>query len=75
MYEYICTVLHVDDFMIVLKNLDAVTKEIGPVYLVKDDSKGPPDYYLGNDYKRDNKGRCCIGCKKYLTEAIIQYKS
>lgn len=45
-------------------------KEIESVYLVKDDSKGPPDYYLGNDYKKDNKGRWCIGCKKYLTEAI-----
>jgi Reverse transcriptase (RNA-dependent DNA polymerase). len=49
MYEYICT--HVDDFVIVLKNPDAVIKQIESVYLVKDDSKGPPDYFLGNDYK------------------------
>ena len=67
-YEYICT--HVDDFMIVSKNPDRVMKEIESVYLVKDSSKGPPDYYLGNDYKRDKKGRWCIGCKKYLMEAI-----
>ena len=73
MYEYICT--HVDDFMIVSKNPDAVMKEIESVYLVKDDSKGPPDYYLGNDYKKDNKGRWCIGCKKYLTEAITRVEA
>eukprot|EP00957_Ditylum_brightwellii_P089659 6828073-Ditylum_brightwellii.AAC.1 len=45
-------------------------KEIKSVHLVKDSSKGPLDYYLGNDYKRDKKGRWCIGCKKYLDEAI-----
>ena len=37
---------------------------------MKEKSKGPPSYYLGNDYKRDKKGRWCIGCKTYLTEAI-----
>lgn len=68
MYEYVCT--HVDDFMIVSRNPDPIMKEIESVYLVKDSSKGPPDYYLGNDYKKDGKGRWCIGCKKYLTEAI-----
>ncbi len=68
LYEYICT--HVDDFMIVSKHPDKVMDEIENVYFVKDSSKGPPDYYLGNDYKRDKKGRWCIGCKKYLTEAI-----
>lgn len=73
MYEYICT--HVDDFMIVSRNPDKVMKEIESVYLVKEDSKGPPDYYLGNDYKRDKKGRWCIGCKKYLTEAIVRVEA
>ena len=32
--------------------------------------KGGPSYYLGNDYKKDKKGRWCVGCKTYLTEAI-----
>jgi hypothetical protein len=67
-YEYICT--HVDDFMICSRNPKRVMDEICSVYLVKDKSKGPPSYYLGNDYKKDKKGRWCIGCKTYLTEAI-----
>ena len=32
-------------------------------------SKGPPDYYLGHDYKKDKQGRWCVGCKKYLVQA------
>ena len=67
-YEYVCT--HVDDFMICAKDSDKIMDEICSVYQVKDTSKGPPSYYLGNDYKRDKKGRWCIGCKTYLTEAI-----
>jgi hypothetical protein len=31
-----------------------------------------PDYYLGNNYKKGKKGRCCNGCKKYLKEAILR---
>ena len=68
MYEYICT--HVDDFMICSRNPKRVMEEICSVYLVKESSKGPPSYYLGNDYKKDKKGRWCIGCKTYLTEAV-----
>ena len=67
-YEYICT--HVDDFLICSKDPERVMKEIESKYLVKDSSKGPPSYYLGNDYKKDKKGRWCIGCKTYLTEAV-----
>ena len=72
-YEYVCT--HVDDFMVVSKNPEKIMKEIETVFKVKDDSKGPPDYYLGNDYKRDSQGRWCIGCKKYLKEALIRVES
>ena len=67
-YEYICT--HVDDFMICSKNAQRIMDEICSVYLVKESSKGPPSYYLGNDYRKDKKGRWCIGCKTYLTEAV-----
>ena len=70
MYEYLCT--HVDDFMIASRKPETAMEEIQSVYLVKDSSKGPPEYYLGNDYKQDKHGRWCIGCKKYLTEAIIR---
>ena len=48
--------------MIFLNNADLVMKEIESVYLVKDLSKAEPYYYLENDYKKDKKGRCCIGC-------------
>ena len=65
-YEYICT--HVDDFMIVSKRPDLIMEMMQAIYKVK--TIGPPDYYLGNDYKKDRRGRYCIGCKKYLVEAI-----
>jgi hypothetical protein len=65
-YDYVCT--HVDDFMIVGKDPNAIMDMIQAIYAVK--SIGPPDYYLGNDYKKDRQGRWCIGCKKYLKEAI-----
>ena len=67
-YEYVCT--HSDDFMITSKNPEAIMAQIESVYSVKESSKGEPSYYLGHDYKKDSKGRWCIGCKKYLTEAI-----
>ena len=47
-------------------------KQIKLRYLVKEKSKGPPSYYLGNDYKRNSGGRWCIGCKTYLTETLRQ---
>ena len=59
MYEYICT--HVDDFMICSKKPEQVMKQIESIYLVKESSKGLPGYYLGNDYKKDKKGRWCVG--------------
>jgi hypothetical protein len=65
-YDYICT--HIDDFCICSKESGVIMKQIEKVYTVK--SIGPPDYYLGNDYIKDKKGRWCIGCKKYLKEAI-----
>ena len=56
--------------MICAKNAQQVMDEISSVYLVKETSKGPPDYYLGNDYKKDKKDRWCVGCKAYLTETV-----
>ena len=53
-YNYICT--HVDNFMAVGVNVQQIMDKIESVYTVK--SKGPPDYYLGNDYKTDKKGHC-----------------
>ena len=61
-YNYIC--IHVDNFMAVGKRAQRIMDEIKSVYTVK--SEGPPDYYLGNDYKRDKKRRLCVGSKKYI---------
>ena len=38
--------------------------EIKSVYTVK--AEGPPDYFLGNDYKQDKKVHLCVGIKKYI---------
>ena len=64
-YEYICT--HVDDFMIASKQPELVMELIKKEYQIK--GEGPPDYYLGNDYKTYN-GRLAVGCKKYIKEAV-----
>ena len=61
-YNYIC--IHVDNFMAVGKRAQRIMDEIKSVYTVK--SEGPPDYYLGNDYKRDKKRRLCVGSKRYI---------
>eukprot|EP00957_Ditylum_brightwellii_P124159 9464752-Ditylum_brightwellii.AAC.1 len=33
---------------------------------------GLPEYYLGNNFKCDSKGRWNTGCKKYIIEAMSQ---
>ena len=65
-YDYIC--IHVDDFMAVGKRAQQIMDEIKSVYTVK--AEGPPYYYLGNNYKRDKKGRLCVGRKKYIKEVL-----
>jgi hypothetical protein len=42
--------------------------QITAVYTIK--SQGPPDYYLGNNFKKDKKDRWCIGSVKYVKEAV-----
>eukprot|EP00957_Ditylum_brightwellii_P057785 4381902-Ditylum_brightwellii.AAC.1 len=73
MSEYICT--HVDDFLICSKEPNMIMKEIESIYLVKDSFKGPQNYYLSNDYKKNNQGRCCIGRKRYMAEAISRIEA
>ena len=65
-YEYICT--HVDDFCIFSMNPQPIMDQIKSIFTVK--SEGPPEYYLGNDFKTDSKGRWCIGCRTYIKEGI-----
>ena len=67
-YEYLC--VYVDDFMVYSRTAKKLMEEICSIYTVK--SVGPPDYYLGNDYKQDSQGRWCVGCKRYIKEAIIR---
>jgi hypothetical protein len=59
--------------MIVGRDPKDIMEAIQAIYAVK--PIGPPEYYLGNDYKKDRKGRWCIGCKKYLKEAIKRVES
>eukprot|EP00957_Ditylum_brightwellii_P076290 5798556-Ditylum_brightwellii.AAC.1 len=42
--------------------------QIQRVYTVK--LVGPLEYYLGNNFKKDSKGRWMMGCKKYITETL-----
>jgi len=68
-YEYICT--HVDDFKIVAANPDYWMIKIKKEFLVK--TSGPPDYYLGNNYRfEDNESLWTVGSKTYAAEAICK---
>jgi hypothetical protein len=67
-YDYLCT--HVDVFMICVLDAKTIMDRIENVYTIKD--IGPPNYYLGNDYKKDRQGRWCIRCQKYRKEAVKQ---
>ena len=67
LYEYICT--YVDDFLIASKKPDVIMDLIKKEYHIK--GEGPPEYYLGNDYKTHNS-RYAVGCKKYIKEAVSQ---
>ena len=69
-YNYICS--YVDNFMIVSKNPATIMEEIKQVYTVI--SVGPPEYYFGNNYKKDQKECWSIGYKKYIFKAIKKFK-
>lgn len=45
-------------------------KSLQELYTFK--SIGPPDYYFGNNFKKDSKERWNVGCKKYITEALAR---
>ena len=47
--------------------------EIKSLYTVK--AEGPPDYYIGNDYKRDKKGRLFVRSKKYIQEVLTRIET
>ncbi len=51
--------------MILAKRPGAIMRDLQEIFTIKEESITEPNYYLRNDYKKDNKGRGCIGCKKY----------
>jgi len=65
-YDYICT--HVDDFKIVARDPQQYMTKIQAVYTIKAISE--PDYYLGNDYRKNSKGIWSVGCDKYIANAL-----
>ena len=66
-YDYICT--HVDDFKIIARNPGHWMSQIKDKFLVK--SAGDPDYYLGNQYRFEEKeGIWTYDCNKYCEEAL-----
>ena len=54
--------------MIVSKDPELIMADLQLLYTVK--SIGEPSYYLGNNFKKDKKGKWNFGCVKYLEEAI-----
>jgi hypothetical protein len=64
-YEYICT--HVNYFCIFVQEPQPIMDQLKSIFTIK--SEGPPEYYLGNNYKQDKKGRWCIGCCTYIKES------
>ena len=66
-YAYICT--HVDDFKIVAKSPEHWLNLIKKRFLVK--QSGPPEYYLGNDYRFEEKeGLWTMSCNTYAKESV-----
>ena len=59
--------------MIFSKDTKSIMKFFQDRFIIKGD--GPPDYYLGNDYKKDPNGRWTIGCKKYIKDALEKIQS
>ena len=59
--------------MAVGKQAQRIMDEIKSVYTVK--VEGLPEYYLGNNYKRDKKGRLCVGRKKYIKKVLTRIEN
>ena len=70
-YEYVCT--YVDDFMIISKDTKRIMDFFKKHFIIKSD--GPPDYYLGNDFKRNTDGQWTVGCKKYIKDALLKVQA
>ncbi len=58
--------------MIVTKLPAKIMKYLQDIYTVNEELIVEPNYYRGKDHKKDKKGCWCIGCKKYLKEAVLR---
>ena len=67
-YEYICT--HVDDFCIFSRDPWRHMRKLQEEYTIKD--AGPPNYYLGNDFRTISTGHLAVGCSTYLKNALAR---
>ena len=65
--------MYADVVVAVGKRAQRIMDEIKSVYTVK--AEGPPYYYLGNDYKQDNKVRLCVGSKKSTKEVLTRIET
>ena len=63
----------IDDFMIVKRDPTPLMDKLQDIYTIKSISK--PDYYLGNDYKKNANGNWTYGCKKYVKEVLVKVES
>ncbi|GFH49047.1 hypothetical protein CTEN210_05523 [Chaetoceros tenuissimus] len=66
-YDYICT--HVDDFKVIADRPEDYIDRIATAFFIKE--QGPPEYYLGNDYKfYEDFNAWTFSAETYEKEAI-----
>ena len=72
LYEYIDT--HTDDFMVSLKNANAIMDTLRKTYNIK--KIGPPEYHLGCDFfqskGKNGKVKWKIGSATYVEECLAK---
>ena len=70
-YNYICT--HVKNLKIIAKSPEHWLEIIQKIFLIK--SAGPPEYYLGTDFRYEDKEKIWTsGCTTYSKETICWIK-
>jgi len=69
-YDYIAT--HVDDIIITAKRPAEYMSQIKQQFNLRN-KEDSPSYYLGNSYKRDDKGNIHVSSTKYIKEVLQQF--
>ena len=70
-YEYIAS--HVDDIIIVSKDPTKYVKMLEKIYPLRNVERDP-DFYLGNNIKRETAGRMKISLEKYVNEIVRKFE-